>query len=131
MQLKKVLLADDDADDREIFERVLGSKTNVKLVQSLENGKEVIDYLKGAPSESELPNLIILDQNMPKMNGTETLLKLRSLPEFSDIKVVIYSTYSDPRLKEKCREMGASMVLTKPSNMKEYESVIDEFLAIL
>src|SRR5687768_13035362 len=109
MQIKKVLIADDDADDREIFERVLGKKTNVRLMHSAENGKEVIDYLGRINSPEDLPNLIILDHNMPKMNGTETLGLLKSSSKYSDIAVVIYSTYSDQRLVQKCQELGAAM----------------------
>lgn len=131
MKMKKVLLADDDADDREIFERVLGKKTDVQLVKSFENGKEVIEYLERVASPEQLPHLIILDHNMPKMNGTETLGVLKSNGKYSDINVVIYSTYSDSRLKETCMQLGAAMVLAKPASFREYEGVIDRFLAIV
>lgn len=129
--IKKVLLADDDADDREIFVRVLDKKADVQLVQSVENGREVIDYLNGLPSPEQLPHLIILDHNMPKMNGTETLGKLKSDKRYSDIHVVIYSTYSDNKMKETCEQLGASMVLAKPASMKEYEAIIDRFLGLV
>ncbi|HUQ66653.1 MAG TPA: response regulator [Flavitalea sp.] len=131
MKIKKVLLADDDADDREIFVRVLDKKTDVQLLNIVENGLEVIDYLDGLPARDLLPHLIILDHNMPKMNGTETLGKLKSDKRYSDIHVVIYSTYSDNIMKQTCEELGASMVLAKPSSMKEYETIIDTFLSLL
>ena len=129
--IKKVLLADDDADDREIFVRVLDKKADVQLIQSVENGREVIDFLNGLPSPEQLPHLIILDHNMPKMNGTETLGKLKSDKRYSDIQVVIYSTYSDNKMKETCKQLGASMVLAKPASMKEYEAIIDRFLGLV
>ena len=129
--IKKVLLADDDADDREIFVRVLDKKTDVHLVHTVENGREVIDYLNGIPAPEQLPHLIILDHNMPKMNGTETLGKLKSDKRYSDIHVVIYSTYSDNKMKEKCEQLGASMVLAKPASIKEYEAIIDRFLGLV
>lgn len=131
MAIKKILLADDDADDREIFVRVLGNKENVSLINTFENGKEVIEFLETVSEPEHLPNLIILDHNMPKMNGTETLSLLKSHDRFSDINVVIYSTYSDNKMRETCRELGAAMVLSKPSSMKEYEATIDKFLAIV
>ena len=129
--IKKVLLADDDADDREIFIRVLGKKTDVQLVRTVENGREVIDFLEGLPAPEQLPHLIILDHNMPKMNGTETLGKIKSDQRYSGIQVVIYSTYSDNKMKETCEQLGASMVLAKPASMKEYEAIIDKFLDLL
>ena len=131
MPVKKVLLADDDADDREIFVRVLGKKEGVQLMSTVENGVEVLNYLQSLPEDHELPHLIILDHNMPKMNGTETLGKLKSNSKYSDIQVVIYSTYSDSRMKETCEQLGASMVLAKPASMKEYEAVIDRFLGLV
>lgn len=126
-----MLLADDDADDREIFIRVLDKKADVQLVRTVENGREVIDFLDGLPAPEQLPHLIILDHNMPKMNGTETLGKLKSDERYSGIQVVIYSTYSDNKMKETCEQLGASMVLAKPASMKEYEAIIDKFLGLL
>jgi len=129
--IKKVLLADDDADDREIFVRVLDKKADVQLVRTVENGREVIDYLNGLPAPEQLPHLIILDHNMPKMNGTETLGRLKSDKRYSDIHVVIYSTYSDNKMKETCEQLGASMVLAKPASIREYEAIIDRFLGLV
>lgn len=128
---KKVLLADDDADDREIFERVLGKKEDVVLLKSAKNGREVIDYLALVDDPESLPDLIILDHNMPKMTGLETLEQLKSTPQFKNIAVVIYSTYSDNRMTERCLGVGAAMVLSKPATMREYEAVIDQFLKIV
>lgn len=129
--IKKVLLADDDADDREIFVRVLDKKTDVQLLRTVENGREVIDYLNGLPAPEQLPDLIILDHNMPKMNGTETLGKLKSDKRYSEIHVVIYSTYSDNKMIETCEQLGASMVLAKPASIREYEAIIDRFLGLV
>lgn len=129
--ITKVLLADDDADDREIFIRVLDKKADVQLVSAVENGREVIDYLDGLPAPEQLPHLIILDHNMPKMNGTETLGKLKSDKRYSDIHVVIYSTYSDNRMREICEQLGASMVVAKPAGIREYEAIINQFLGLV
>lgn len=131
MKTKKVLLADDDVDDREIFVRVLGKKDDVSLLNAFENGKEVIEYLESATSPEQLPHLIILDHNMPKMNGTETLGRLKADDRYSNINVVIYSTYSDNKMRDVCQQLGAAMVVTKPSSMKEYEAIIDKFLGIV
>lgn len=129
--LKKVLLADDDADDREIFQRVLDKQSEIKLVGSVENGREVINYLNTIEQPEDLPHLIILDHNMPMMNGTETLGAIKSSSRYKGINVVIYSTYSDHNLREKCKQLGASMVIAKPASMKEYEATIEKFLEIL
>lgn len=131
MKIKKVLLADDDADDREIFLRVLNNKSDVQILNTVENGQEVINFLETLPLPEELPNLIILDHNMPKMNGMETLGKLKTDEKYSDINVVICSTHSDHKMRETCEQLGAAMVLAKPASMKEYEAVIDRFLGLI
>ena len=131
MEMKKILLADDDADDREIIERVLGGKNDISLLQSVENGREVIDYLNKVSSFNELPDLIILDHNMPRMNGMETLEILKGTPRYEGIPVVIYSTYSDSRIMEKCIFLGAAMVVSKPFTILEYEATINQFVQLL
>ena len=128
--MKKILLADDDADDREIFESVLERKKNAAHLLSVENGVEVISRLDEIADETAFPDLIILDHNMPKMNGIETLEVLKSNSRYKNIAVAIYSTYNDNRMKEKCFGLGAAMVLLKPSTMREYEATIDRFLEI-
>lgn len=128
---KKIFLADDDADDREIFENMLSKKPDVELLHSVENGREVLEWLGQRSAPNELPDLIVLDHNMPMMNGTETLEAIKSTPQYQEILVVIYSTYSDARLTGRCKDLGAAMVLAKPSSLKEYEAVIETFLSLL
>ena len=116
MQIKKVLIADDDADDREIFERVLGKKTNVRLMHSAENGKEVIDYLGRINSPEDLPNLIILDHNMPKMNGLEFLKVIRADDRLRNIKVFVMTTSGEEGDRRTTEQLGISGYLIKPLN---------------
>ena len=71
--MKKVLLAEDDIDDRWFFMDFLKERTDIELLSSVTNGVEVLDYLEEVP-EDKLPNIIILDQNMPKLNGKVTLM---------------------------------------------------------
>jgi len=131
MMKKKILLADDDADDRNIFEQILLEKTDVELLATVENGLEVIDYLKVVPDRQHLPDLIILDHNMPRMNGKQTLGYLKSNERYLHIPVVIYSTYSDNKLVDECTSLGASMVASKPAGYKEYREMINLFLKII
>lgn len=131
MAKKRILLADDDADDRSIFEQILMEKKDVELLATVENGLEVIDYLKVVPDNGALPDLIILDHNMPRMNGKQTLGFLKSSDRYLHIPVVIYSTYSDNKLMDECASLGASLVTSKPSGYNEYRDMINLFLKIL
>ena len=111
MVQKKVLLAEDDLDDRMIFEDFLEDRNDFLLISVVENGVEIFEFLNGLNSESELPQLIILDKNMPKINGVEALKLLKSEEKFSKISVVIYSTYIDQNLVNTCKALGAAAIL--------------------
>ena len=112
MERRKILLADDDGDDRLIFTQVFDQlgRTNAAL-DVVENGLEVIDFLNGIKDDSTLPNLIILDHNMPKMNGKQALHYLKSSQRYKNITVIIYSTYNDTPFMEECGKLGASSII--------------------
>jgi CheY-like chemotaxis protein len=130
MQKKSVLLADDDIDDREMFEEILADNNHVELVGSVENGQELLSFLT-QNSTSQLPDLIVLDHNMPKMNGIQTLEALKKNESYQHIPVVIFSTYCDNKLLSECTNLGAAMVFTKPSSFDEYEQMITAFLDVI
>jgi len=130
MQKKSVLLADDDIDDREMFEEILADNNQVELVGSVENGQELLSFLTENAS-SQLPDLIVLDHNMPKMNGIQTLEALKKNENYQHIPVVIFSTYCDNKLLSECTSLGAAMVFTKPSSFDEYEQMITAFLDVI
>ena len=101
----KILLAEDDKDDRELFQEYLGDRNDLFLLPIVENGVEVWDLLHLSDPEL-LPSLIILDQNMPMRNGLQTLRLLKTSPVFASIPVVIYSTYADESLVKDATKKG-------------------------
>src|SRR6188508_2290359 len=114
MRPKKVLLAEDDLDDQKLFHDFLLHRTDIVLMSVVENGEEVLDTLKSITDFGHLPDLIILDQNMPKKNGIQTLQVLKNDSRYSEIIVVIYSTYADQQLINEALKNGASKVVSKP-----------------
>lgn len=123
----KILLAEDDADDRIFFREFIEGREDIVLLNEVENGEELLEILN-SDKNGQLPDLIILDQNMPKLNGIETLHILKNDNRFANIPVVVYSTYINDHLIEKCKEAGAIRVAIKPINKKGYIHMIDEFL---
>ena len=126
----KILLAEDDKDDRELFQEYLGDRNDLFLLPIVENGVEVWDLLHLSDPDL-LPSLIILDQNMPMRNGLQTLRLLKTSPVFASIPVVIYSTYADESLVSDATKKGAMMVVSKPLNRDGYHEMMDEFLQVL
>jgi CheY-like chemotaxis protein len=127
--LKKILLAEDDEDDRMIFDDIV---EQLKLENdfnfcTVDNGLKVIQLLAQLEA-AELPDLVILDQNMPQMNGKEALGLLKEDQRLMHIPVVIYSTFNDAKLAETCLDMGAAQVITKPDSYEGFNTVISQLV---
>ena len=131
MPAKKILLAEDDGDDRRFFYEFLQSRKDVVLLPAVENGVELFDYLEKASDKTALPDAIILDQNMPKRNGLETLQLLKKTNQYAHIPVMVYSTYADETLVRKSTALGASLVVPKPVTGEGYRRMMDAFLKVL
>lgn len=125
---RKILLAEDDIDERTFFHNYLSSRTDIVLLPIAEDGEELINYLEKKSVQEGLPDLVILDQNMPRLNGLETLQYLKNSEKLEKIPVVIYSTYADENLARKGLGAGAMSVHSKPDSFKGYNELIDNFL---
>lgn len=122
---KCILLADDDSDDRYLFREMVENLGNGDYsFFSVEDGSEVFTLLSTGET---LPNLIVLDQNMPKMTGLETLTRLKSSLKFRHIPVIIYSTLFEKNLAMKCEGLGAELFISKPETYDGYRDLIKLF----
>ena len=128
MKKIKVILVDDDADDRYLFDIFFADRPDLALLPSVCNGAELLDYLADINSPGQYPDLIVLDQNMPRMNGTQTLKVLKAHPKYKEIATVIYSTYTDQNLILEGSLLGAKSVASKPIDKAGYFKMMDQFL---
>lgn len=131
MIVRQVILVEDDPDDRDLFVAFLEKRKDINLLPSVGNGIELIGYLESIPADEDLPDLIVLDQNMPLLNGRQTLQFLKSNERYSKIPAVIYSTYADSNLIIDCKNLGAKLVAAKPIDNKGYQKMMDDFLAVI
>lgn len=115
----KILLVDDDADDRAIIVDALNRLNSGNMITCVENGEAALNFLHEKAGKEALPCLIVLDLNMPKMNGRETLKHLKSDKRFTEIPVIIYSTSVNPLEEEICLSLGAQLYITKPVSFRE------------
>ncbi len=118
-----ILMADDDPDDYYLMKKAL-SETGIqgKLVQ-LSDGAELMDYLlfEGQytnPEKAPRPKLILLDLNMPKMNGNEALKRIKAMDQTKDIPVIILTTSKENKNIQQCYQDGADEYIIKPSDYK-------------
>jgi CheY-like chemotaxis protein len=119
-----VLYVDDDPDDRDLLREVIGEIDQKYLVRAAPSGKAALDYLRRS---SDKPCLIILDMNMPQMDGKQILEELRNLDGFSSVPVVIYSTSANPSDKSYFNNLGVEMV-TKPCSIRGITETIEGVL---
>lgn len=109
----KILLADDDKEDQLILTDSFNEIGQADSIQFVDDGELLLEYLKDRNKE-QLPSLIVLDLNMPRMSGTETLAALKAHEEYRHIPVIIYSTSVNDHEMNKCLETGAVAYITKP-----------------
>ena len=123
----KILLVEDDLDDRLIFADLLIAADPNSALTHAENGLEMITLLDNTTGE-ELPDIIILDQNMPRMTGKESLIFLKENPRYHRIPTFIYSTYQVGEFYHECFDLGAVDVVAKPDTIQGYREMIGRFL---
>src|SRR4051812_6640225 len=127
MKKNTILWADDDPDDLQLMREVLVKNGSDYDIVEVKNGKEALDYLEEAKKESHLPCLIILDINMPVLDGKETLSILKKTEAFSSIPVVVFTTSDSELDKIFCRRFNTEM-LTKPPSYARLETVVMKLL---
>ena len=126
MNQKCVILAEDDSDDQFLFVNFLSDYPAMNLSSAVANGEELIHVLENTTDEN-LPHAIILDQNMPKMNGLNTLQYLKANSRYAAIPVMVYSTYLNDVLVENCMSAGATLVHNKPEDRDGYHEMMSTF----
>ena len=119
MESYKILLVDDDPEDRAIIQEAMETIEAGDIIHFAENGEQALEILEQGVQTNQLPCIVVLDLNMPRLNGTETLRLIRANERLKDISVVIYSTSINPLEKEKCMRLGANEYITKPLSYKE------------
>ncbi|MVM30827.1 response regulator [Spirosoma sp. HMF4905] len=118
-----VWIVDDDEDDQ-LFIRSAFKETHKPIsVRALADGDELLPQLTDC---DELPSLILLDINMNRQDGFETLNQIRNAPNFAHLPVVMLTTSSDISDCQRSLALGANQCLTKPTTYKQLVSLVKE-----
>lgn len=126
-----ILYADDDPDDQLFFSELL-SKLPVRVKTYIfDNGLHLLQHLDTLPDSYRRPSLVILDINMPVMDGITTLKTIRNDEKFNETPVMMYSTSSSIVEKKRCIEFGANNFLSKPFGRADFELLSDEIMRYL
>lgn len=122
-----VLLVEDSKADARLAKMSIAEIRPDAVVLHAEDGQDALDCLLGAgrwPSPPLRPDLILLDLNMPKMDGKEFLRAAGSVPDLPRIPVVVLTTSSVESDRQDCARAGASGYVVKPVDFDEYQGAI-------
>jgi len=121
---KSVVLVDDDEDDRQFLrEPLLRIVKGIKITE-LTNGIDLLEFIK-RQTPRNYPSLIVLDLDMPKMNGLEVLIFLKSVTAYRHIPVVMISANKNQDFIGQVYQHGLSAFIAKPSSFEEYVRIAE------
>lgn len=120
-----VLLAEDDIDDQELLQEALLSLDPTIDFHSFGTGRKFLEKLKSLPSP---PELIILDYNIPEMNGAEILQQINLLPQYKSMARIVWSTSPSAYYKDSCLALGADAYFVKPSTLSGLKELARQML---
>lgn len=133
-----VLLAEDDEGHASLVQRNLRRSGIANEVVHVKDGQEALDYVrcqgKYAARVTNGPLLLLLDINMPRLDGVEVLRQVKADEKTAKLPVVMLTTTDDPREVERCYHLGCSVYITKPVAYEEFIEAIKRlglFLAIV
>ena len=126
-----ILMADDNEDDQLMARDAFETNRLHNVLYFVKDGIELMDYLRrqgnfSDPSSSPRPGLILLDLNMPLMDGREALKEIKSDPELHSIPVVVLTTSSAEEDIIKTYEYGVNSFITKPVTFQGLVEVIKQ-----
>ena len=123
--MTRILVAEDNPADvyllREAF-NVAGEDIEILVVS---DGEQALEYVQrqGRFGNAAVPDLVVLDLNLPKSDGGDVLRCIRETPAYSDVPVVVLTSSDSPRDRKTAESLGANCFITKPSDL-------DAFLAL-
>jgi CheY-like chemotaxis protein len=127
MSNQTILCVDDDLDDQLLVCETVRDINPAFKVETALNGVEALDYLKSVKGTSELPCIIILDINMPGMDGKQTLVQIKKDENLRALPLFMFSTSSSKIDKLFCESYGVDL-FTKPDNVNDLTLIVKKFL---
>ena len=124
-----ILIADDDPDDRQLIREAFGESKICNELRFVENGVEVFEYLSRSgkfadPASSPRPGLLILDLNMPRMDGREVLARLKAQPKYCPIRVIVMTTSKAEEDILCSYQLAAASYITKPVTFESLVNIV-------
>jgi CheY-like chemotaxis protein len=128
MQHVTILLVEDDPGHARLIEKNLRRANINNPINIVNDGQKAVDYLfsQGEFADQDLPSqlLVLLDLNLPTLDGNQVLQKMKTNPHTKNIPVIILTTTDDPREISHCYELGCNVYVTKPVNYDQFSEAV-------
>jgi CheY-like chemotaxis protein len=123
----RILMAEDDIEDQILVKKAFMTARSVNNITFVNDGEELMQYLRreGEFADAQLPDILLLDLNMPRKDGREALAEIKQDPELSAIPVVILTTSDADEDILRSYQLGASSYIQKPVTFEKMVEVID------
>jgi len=123
---REILMVDDNPADIDLTTEVLARSKADFHVNAVNDGVEAISFLRrqGKYANAPLPDLVVLDLNLPRKNGCEVLSSIKTDPALAKIPVVIFTTSQASNDITRSYNLGANCYLRKPGNLPEFIAVV-------
>jgi CheY-like chemotaxis protein len=126
---KRVLIAEDDPTDIFLLQRAFAVAEVPAILHVVRDGQEAIDYLEGEASYGDrqahpLPDLLLLDLKMPKLNGFDVLSWLKRQPGLKRLLVTVLTSSDQPQDINRAYDLGANSYLLKPHSSQELSDLV-------
>ena len=124
-----ILVVDDNDDDLILATEALNRTKRLAVVGKANDGQEALDFLrrKGKYATAQRPHIVLLDVNMPRMNGFEVLREIKADPALCCLPVVMLTTSMLESEVSRCYSMGAAGFITKPVGFEKLLSTMMAF----
>jgi CheY-like chemotaxis protein len=123
-----IIIAEDDDGHAELIKEGLRNSGINNDILRFPNGEDVWNFLSGegkdVVKDSGVNYLLLLDINMPKMDGIEVLKRIKSRPDLKEIPIMMLTTTDDPREVENCYELGCNVYITKPVEFHKFAELL-------
>jgi CheY-like chemotaxis protein len=124
--LRNLIIADDDEDDQLLLQEIISDYSSQINTTTIPDGKKLMEHL----ADGKVPDLLLLDLNMPYKTGMECLSEIRSDKKLKKIPVVVLTTSKNKNDIDRCYMLGAHLFYSKPYDIESFKELIHSLLEI-
>lgn len=125
---KFILCGEDDKDDEDLLKEIFTDIDGSFSLFFVNNGRRLVTALGQLPDD-KLPCLLVLDYNMPELNGAEILKELKKTSRYDSIPKIIWSTSGAEMYKQLCMNLGAADYVIKPTNVNDLQQIVRHMIS--